>query len=107
MRHDVQRPRCGEDSDDDRNLLGERLVPDSLRFSHLDENIFYSRDRTHREVGFVVGRKAGHLDTFECKINPDEMVAGAKQAYRVRRGGREFTVSGTKGLPGSGTWGEG
>ena len=35
------------------------MVLDSLRFSHLDENIFYSRDRTHREVGFVVGRKAG------------------------------------------------
>ena len=84
------------------------MVLDSLRFSHLDENIFYSRDRTHREVGFVVGWKAGRAPgTFECKINPDEMVAGVKQAYRVRRGGRECTVSGTKGLPGSGTWGEG
>ena len=95
------------------------LVLDSLRFRHLDENIFYWRDKAGHEVDFVVRRDEGRLDTFECKIDPDEVearavkafrrrypagrdyvvVPGARQLYRIRRGGREFTVCGTGGLP--------
>ncbi len=94
---------------------------DSLRFRHLDENIFYWRDKAGREVDFVVRRDEGRLDTFECKIDPDEVEARAvkafrrrypqgrdyvvvpvaRQPYRIRQGGREFTVCGTKGLPGA------
>ena len=107
--------------EDDRGLLWEHLVLDSLRFRQLDENIFYWRDKAGREVDFVVRRDEGRLDTFECKIDPDEVEARAvkafrrrypqgrdyvvvpvtKRSYRIRRGGREFTVCGTKGLPGA------
>ena len=117
---------------DDRGLLWEHLVLDSLRFRHSDEDIFYWRDRSGREVDFVVRRSGGRLDTYECKIDPDAaspaaviafrrryplgrdyvVVPVARRAYRIRRGGREFTVCGTHGLPplrrrvGRSTWGE-
>ena len=104
---------------DDRGLLWEHLVLDSLRFRHLDEDIFYWRDKAGREVDFVVRRDGGRVDTFECKMNPDEVspapvtafrrryprgrdhivVPLARRAYRIRRGGREFTVCGTTELP--------
>ena len=108
--------------EDDRGLLWEHLVLDSLRFRHLDEDIFYWRDKAGREVDFVVRRRERRLDTFECKIDPDEVepravnafrrrypegrdyvvVPVVKRPYRMRRGGREFTVCGTRQLPGSG-----
>ncbi len=104
---------------DDRGLLWEHLVLDSLRFRHLDEDIFYWRDKAGREVDFVVRRSGGRVDTFECKMNPDEVspapvtafrrryprggdhivVPLARRAYRIRRGGREFTVCATTELP--------
>ena len=105
--------------EDDRGLLWEHLVLDSLRFRHLDDDIFYWRDKSGREVDFVVRRPEGRVDTFECKIDPDEVspapvaafrrryphgrdyvvVPDAKQPYQIRRGGRTFTVCGTSGLP--------
>ena len=70
----------------------------------------------------MVRRHEGVVDTFECKVNPDEVdpagvrafrrrypegkdyvvVPVAKRPYRMRRGGREFVVCGTGGLPGEG-----
>ena len=38
---------------------------DSLRFRHLDEDIFYWRNKAGREVDFVVRRGRGRVDTFE------------------------------------------
>lgn len=104
--------------EDDRGLLWEHLVLDSLRFRHLDENIFYWRDKAGREIDFVVRRQEGVMDTFECRIDPDEVdvravrafrsryprgrdyvvVPVVKRPYRIRRGGREFVVRGTGGL---------
>ena len=104
--------------DDDRGLLWEHLVLDSLRFRHLDENIFYWRDKAGREVDFVVRREDGRVDTFECKMDPDEVDGRAVRAFRqrypngrdhivvpverevypVRMGGRAFVVCGTAHL---------
>ena len=104
--------------EDDRGLLWEHLVLDSLRFRHPDHDIFYWREKGGREVDFVVRRGEGHVDTFECKIDPDEVGVGPvtafrrryplgrdyvvvpaeRRAYRIRRGEREFTVCGTSGL---------
>lgn len=106
--------------EEDRGILWEHLVLDSLRFRHLDDDIFYWRDKSGREVDFVVRRAEGRLDTFECKIDPDEVSAGpvnafrrryplgrdyivvpvVRRPYRIRRGGREFTVRGTSGRSG-------
>ncbi len=57
---------------------------DSLRFRHLDDNIFYWRDKSGREVDFVVRRGEGRLDTFECKIDPDEVSPAPVIAFRRR-----------------------
>lgn len=128
----VSRPRCyafdtgfvtfergwSRIRDDDRGVLWEHLVLDALRFRHLDEDIFYWRDKSGREMDFVVRRGDGHLDAFECKINADEVgrtgvaalrrryplgrnyvvVPAAGEPYRIRRGGWEFTVCGTRHL---------
>lgn len=103
--------------EDDRGILWEHLVLDSLRFRHPDDDIFYWRDKSGREVDFVVRKGEGRVDTYECKIDPDEVAAGpvdafrrrypigrdyvvvpvARRTYRIRRGGREFVVRGTWG----------
>ena len=105
--------------DDDRGLLWEHLVLDALRFRHPDDRIFYWQDKERREVDFVVRRERDHVDLIECKIDPDELNTAAVQAfrasypdgdnylaapavkepYRVRRGGRVFTVCTTRDLP--------
>lgn len=69
---------------EDRGLLWEHLVLDTLRFRHTGENIFYWRDKSGRELDFVVRRNRGKLDTFECKINPDRLNAAATAAFRER-----------------------
>ena len=105
--------------EEDRGVLWEHLVLDSLRFRHLDDDIFYWRDKSGREVDFVVRREDGRLDAFECKINADHVtrtavealrrrypmgrnyvvVPAARDPYRIRRGEWEFTVCGTGQLP--------
>ena len=105
--------------DEDRGVLWEHLVLDSLRFRHLDDDIFFWRDKSGREVDYVVRGGEGRLDAFECRINPDEVertaiealrrpypggrnyvvVPAAREPYRIRRGECEFTVCGTRDLP--------
>ena len=122
----VSRPKCyafdtgfvtvekGWDSirDDDRGLLWEHLVLDTLRFRYRDEDIFYWLDKSHREVDFVIRRERDHVDLIECKIDPGRLNTAAvqafrslyplgdnyivspvaKQPYRVRRGDWVFTI---------------
>lgn len=100
---------------EDRGLLWEHLVLDSLRFREPDENIFYWRDQTGRELDFVIRRERSRLDVFECKINPDHVdpaataafrknypqganyvvSPGIRHAYRIRRSGLIFEVRAT------------
>ena len=97
---------------EDRGILWEHLVLDSLRFRLSDDRIFYWRDKAGREVDFVIRRTRDRVDIVECKLDPDELdgssvrafrrlyPAGenflaspaAKEPYRIRRGGHTFTV---------------
>ena len=129
----VCRPKCyafdtgfvtfekGWDSirDDDRGLLWEHLVLDSIRFRFADKDIFYWQDKSRREVDFVIRHGSNHVDTVECKINPDKLRTQpveafrslypegdnyivspvVKQPYRIRRADLVFTVCSTGGLP--------
>ena len=129
----VSRPKCyafdtgfvtfekGWDSirDDDRGVLWEHLVLDTLRFRFADEDIFYWQDKSHREVDFVIPRGRDRVDVMECNINPDKLDAkpveafrdiypqgnnyivspSVKKPYQVRRGDRVFTVCSTRDLP--------
>jgi hypothetical protein len=101
--------------DDDRGLLWEHLVLDTLRFHFGDENIFYWQDKSRREIDFVIRRERDRVDIVECKINPDKLNVApilafrklypkgkniiispvVKKLYRVRRNDLVFIVCST------------
>jgi predicted AAA+ superfamily ATPase len=70
--------------DDDRGLLWEHLVLDLLRALVGSEGVFYWRDKSGREVDFVV-RQGRQAHALECKIRPDrfnpEALGVFRQAY--------------------------
>lgn len=128
----VRRPKCyafdtgfvtfekgwGHIRGDDRGILWEHLVLDALRVRFGDDRIFYWRDKSHREIDFVIRRGRDAVDAVECKIDPDEVEAAAfdafrarypqgsnhvvsprvRQSYRMRRGGNVFRVCEPGGL---------
>ena len=130
----VARPKCyafdtgfvcherGWDSirDEDRGLLWEHLVLDALRSCHEDDSIFYWRDKSGREIDFVVRRGRGRVDTVECKINPEKLTTkaaevfrgyypegdnyvvspGVETSYGIRRGDLTYTVCAPDSEPG-------
>lgn len=105
--------------DTDRGLLWEHLVLDALRIRFADEDIFYWRDKSQREVDFVIRRGRDRVDVLECKINPDRIdekpvevfrdlypegnnyivSPGVKNPYRIRKGKLIFTACSAKDLP--------
>jgi len=104
----VSRPKCyafdtgfvtfekGWDTirNDDRGLLWEHLVLDSLRFRHADDDIYYWQDKSHREIDFVIRRGRDRVDVVECKINPDKLDATPVEAFRtVYPDGENYVVS--------------
>ncbi|MDD2715412.1 MAG: ATP-binding protein [Candidatus Wallbacteria bacterium] len=79
--------------DTDRGLLWEHLVLDALRTSAGEHGLGYWRDKSGREVDFVLSR-GRKVEAFECKINPDRLET---ESLRVFRGfypdGDNFVVS--------------
>ena len=59
--------------EEDRGLLWEHLVLDTLRTSVHIINLFYWRDKSMREIDFVIKREEGLIDIVECKINPEQL----------------------------------
>jgi hypothetical protein len=77
---------------DDRGLLWEHLVLDVLRTETGGEGLHYWRDKSDREIDFVV-RRGRRVDAIECKINPDQFEADALSAFRsIYPEGRNFLV---------------
>ena len=78
--------------DEDRGLLWEHLVLDVLRASAGTERLFFWRDKSGREVDFVV-RQGRQAHAIECKISPDrfswESLRVFRQAYPA---GRNYLV---------------
>lgn len=68
---------------DDRGLLWEHLVLDSLRFHYADEDIYYWQDKSRREIDFVIRRGRDRVEVVECKINPDRLDAAPVEAFRA------------------------
>jgi hypothetical protein len=78
--------------DEDRDLLWEHLVLDVLRTGTGSESLYYWRDKSGREVDFVV-RRGREVDAFECKINPDRFDPDALRVFRdLYPKGRNFFV---------------
>lgn len=79
---------------EDRGILWEHLVLDIL-LSHYDESaIYYWRDKSQREIDFVIRRDSENLDVYECKISPDEFDGVAVEAFRNRYpNGKNYIVT--------------
>lgn len=69
--------------EDDRGLLWENLVLDELRTTCQPDALHYWRDKTGREVDFVVENRHGHVHAIEAKINPDAFTSDNLHAFRA------------------------
>ncbi len=105
--------------DEDRGLLWEHLVLDALRAETGGEGLYHWRDKSGREIDFVV-RRGRDVDAVECKVNPDRFDAaslavfrgayprgrnllvcpGVREPYERRFGGLAVRVTGPQGLTG-------
>ncbi len=78
--------------DEDRGFLWEHLVLDVLRAKADGKEPGYWRDKSGREVDFVVCR-GQKVDAFECKINPDRFDHESLSVFRkLYPHGRNFLV---------------
>jgi hypothetical protein len=78
--------------DDDRGLLWEHLVLDTLRAETGGEGLYHWRDKSGREVDFVV-RRGREVDAVECKVNPDRFDPASLAVFReAYPRGRNFVV---------------
>ena len=105
--------------DDDKGLLWEHLVLDSLRSRFAEDDIFYWQDKSRGEVDFVIRHSRDRVDVVECKINPDKLDVtpikvfrdlyakgenvvfspAVKKPYKFRRGDLVFTACNTRDYP--------
>lgn len=69
--------------DSDRGPLWENLVLDELRFSLPAAAIHYWRDKSQREVDFVIERPGGSADAVEAKISPEAFDESGMLALRA------------------------
>ena len=68
--------------ENDRGLLWEHLVLDMMR-THINEhNLYYWRDKSGREIDFVIKRSGKKIDIIECKANPDHFTPGNMKVFR-------------------------
>lgn len=70
--------------EEDRGVLWEHLALDSLLFRVFPDDLFYWRDKSGRELDFVIRRGRDRLDVVECRIAPDEFRPRALDAFRER-----------------------
>ncbi len=66
----------------DRGLLWENLILDELRAIYPATAIHFWRDKSQREVDFVVTKPGGKTDAIEAKINPDALDTRGMKAFR-------------------------
>ncbi|MBI1876402.1 MAG: DUF4143 domain-containing protein, partial [Acidobacteria bacterium] len=78
--------------DDDRRGLWEHLVLDVLRTATRGEGLGYWRDKSDREIDFVV-RRGRAVHTIECRINPGRFDPDALTTFRkLYPRGRDYLV---------------
>lgn len=67
---------------EDRGLFWEHLVLDTLRAAGLESRIAYWRDKSGRELDFVIRRSDRIVDAVECKIDPDRFDPDSMKHFR-------------------------
>jgi len=86
--------------EDDRGLLWEHLVLDALRASVGEHALHYWRDKSGREVDFVVARAGGRVDAIECEIAPDRFDVSSLAVFRsAYPEGENYVVSPAAPVP--------
>jgi len=86
----------GRIREDDRGLLWEHLVLDILRTVVDDHNLLSWRDKSGREVDFVIKGGREQVDAIECKINPDHFDPAHLAVFRsLYSEGRNYVLSPT------------
>ena len=79
---------------EDRGILWEHLVLDSLVSQFRSEQIQYWKDKSNREIDFVVRDSQKQYHTIECKVNPNTFSSRSLAEFRVRYpSGSNFVVS--------------
>lgn len=79
--------------DEDKGILWEHLVLDMLRTLVFPGDIFYWRDKSGREIDFVVRHGNEKVDVFECKINPANFSIKQLSVFReLYPEGRNFCI---------------
>ncbi len=68
--------------DEDRGLLWEHLVLDTLRAAGYGSHIGYWRDKNGREIDFVLRRERDCVDTIECKMDPNRFDSSSLEEFR-------------------------
>jgi len=82
--------------EDDREILWEHLVLDELRVDIEEKggSLYYWRDKSQREIDFVIKRSNTQIDTVECKINPNNFSPQSLKRFReLYPDGRNFLIS--------------
>jgi predicted AAA+ superfamily ATPase len=80
--------------EDDRGLLWEHLVLDLLRTVVDDHTLLYWRDKSGREVDFVIKGGREQVDAIECKVNPDHFDPAHLAVFRALYSkGRNYVLS--------------
>lgn len=79
--------------EEDRGVLWDHLVLDTLRACNIGRDVHYWRDKSGREVNFVVPMGTDEVHAVECKVNPDHMDSASLRVFRqAYPGGRNYLV---------------
>ncbi len=67
---------------DDAGFLWEHLVLDELRFDFSPRQIHYWRDKSGRELDFIIERGDSYIDVYEAKYNPEAFESDHLKHFR-------------------------
>jgi predicted AAA+ superfamily ATPase len=68
---------------EERGILWEHLVLDTIRAAIPAKTVNYWRDKSDREIDFVIRQNRNRVDTIECKIDPDRFDEKNLLAFRT------------------------
>jgi len=68
---------------DERGLLWEHLVLDTLRTFVNEQALFYWRDKSGREIDYIIKTHDKRVLTFECRISPEHFDLRNLIAFRA------------------------
>lgn len=78
---------------DDCGILWEHVVLEYLQAHAHDYEISYWRNKSGKELDFVIRRNRTEVDAIECKWNPKQFDAGALKAFRAfYPGGKNYII---------------